>query len=65
MMSNILGSKKLYRVPEEGRVKGVCAGLAHYFDVPVRLSHVMAVSSLFSAYFIHSGGLYHVGMGIG
>lgn len=51
MMSNILGSKKLYRVPEEGRVKGVCAGLAHYFDVPVRLIRVMAVLSLFSAYF--------------
>ncbi|MCX2958282.1 MAG: PspC domain-containing protein, partial [Serratia symbiotica] len=46
-MSNILGSKKLYRVPEEGRVKGVCAGLAHYFDVPVRLIRVMAVLSLF------------------
>lgn len=27
-MSNTLGSKKLYRVPEEGMVKGVCAGLA-------------------------------------
>lgn len=51
MMSNILGSKKLYRAPEEDRVKGVCAGLAHYFDVPVRLIRVMAVLSLFSAYF--------------
>ncbi|MCU6172557.1 PspC domain-containing protein, partial [Enterobacter bugandensis] len=35
--NNVLGKKKLYRVPEEGMLKGVCAGLAHYFDIPVRL----------------------------
>ncbi|OJT45452.1 PspC domain-containing protein, partial [Serratia plymuthica] len=45
-MSNTLGSKKLYRVPEEGMVKGVCAGLAHYFDVPVRLIRVIVVLSM-------------------
>ncbi|AVJ17633.1 MULTISPECIES: envelope stress response membrane protein PspC [Serratia] len=45
-MGNLLGSKKLYRVPEEGMVKGVCAGLAHYFDVPVRLIRVMVVLSM-------------------
>ncbi len=48
---NTLGSKKLYRVPEEGMVKGVCAGLAHYFDVPVRLIRVIAVLSLFFGLF--------------
>ncbi|WP_411752568.1 envelope stress response membrane protein PspC [Serratia sp. (in: enterobacteria)] len=48
---NSLGSKKLYRVPEEGMVKGVCAGLAHYFDVPVRLIRVIAVLSLFFGLF--------------
>jgi phage shock protein C len=48
---NTLGSKKLYRVPEEGMLKGVCAGLAHYFDVPVRLIRVIAVLSLFFGLF--------------
>ncbi len=38
MMSNILGSKKLYRVPEEGKVKGVCAGLAHYIATSIARS---------------------------
>lgn len=58
MMSNILGSKKLYRAPEEGRVKGVCAGLAHYFDVPVRLIRVMAVLSLFFGLFLFTLAAY-------
>lgn len=49
-MANVLGSKKLYRVPEEGMIKGVCAGLAHYFDIPVRLVRVIMVLSLFLAY---------------
>lgn len=57
-MSNILGSKKLYRVPEEGRVKGVCAGLAHYFDVPGRLIRVMAVLSLFFGLFLFTLAAY-------
>jgi phage shock protein C len=51
-MANILGSKKLYRVPEEGMLKGVCAGLAHYFDVPVRLIRVMVVLSMFFGLFL-------------
>ncbi|MBD2780340.1 PspC domain-containing protein, partial [Xenorhabdus szentirmaii] len=33
-MSNI-HSRKLYRLPEQGMVKGVCAGLADYLNVPV------------------------------
>jgi len=46
-----LASKKLYRVPNEGMVKGVCAGLAHYFDVPVRLIRVITVLSMFFGLF--------------
>lgn len=65
-MSMTLGSKKLYRVPEEGMVKGVCAGLAHYFDVPVRLIRVMVVLSLFfGLFFLHAGGLYRAGVRVG
>ncbi|WP_032487629.1 PspC domain-containing protein, partial [Yersinia pestis] len=51
-MANVLGSKKLYRVPEEGMIKGVCAGLAHYFDIPVRLVRVIMVLSLFFGLFV-------------
>ena len=50
-MNNTLGSKKLYRVPEEGMLKGVCAGLAHDFDGPVRLIRVIVVLSMFFGLF--------------
>ncbi|MDR0219291.1 MAG: envelope stress response membrane protein PspC [Enterobacteriaceae bacterium] len=43
--------KKLYRLPEQGVVKGVCAGLAHYFGVPVALIRTMAILSLFFGLF--------------
>ena len=59
-MNNTLGSKKLYRVPEEGMVKGVCAGLAHYFDVPVRLIRVIVVLSMFFGLFFFTLIAYFV-----
>lgn len=59
-MSNPLGSKKLYRVPEEGMLKGVCAGLAHYLDVPVRLIRVIVVLSLFFGLFFFTVVAYIV-----
>ncbi|MBS0055361.1 envelope stress response membrane protein PspC [Yersinia sp. Marseille-Q3913] len=55
-----LRSKKLYRVPEEGMIKGVCAGLAHYFDIPVRLIRVMVVLSLFFGLFVFTIAAYIV-----
>jgi hypothetical protein len=30
-------NKKLWRMPQRGMVKGVCAGIAQYLDVPVKL----------------------------
>lgn len=42
---------KLYLMPEEGMFKGVCAGLAHYFDVPVKLIRLIAVLSFFFGLF--------------
>ncbi len=50
-MSTTLGSKKLWRIPQQGKVRGVCAGLAHYLDVPVRLMRVIVVLSLFFGLF--------------
>ncbi|AUQ43758.1 envelope stress response membrane protein PspC [Yersinia ruckeri] len=48
----MFSGKKLYRVPEEGMVKGVCAGLAHYLDIPVKLVRIIAVLSLFFGLFV-------------
>ena len=36
-MSGLDLSKKLWRIPQQGMVKGVCAGIAQYLDVPVKL----------------------------
>lgn len=58
--NNVLSKKKLYRVPEEGMIKGVCAGLAHYFDIPVRLIRVMVVLSLFFGLFVFTIAAYIV-----
>ncbi|WP_415751688.1 PspC domain-containing protein, partial [Hafnia paralvei] len=41
-MTMPMSGKKLYRIPERGVVKGVCAGLAEYMGVPVALVRVMA-----------------------
>ncbi|MDX7990427.1 envelope stress response membrane protein PspC [Xenorhabdus sp. Reich] len=43
--------RKLYRMPEQGMVKGVCAGLADYFNVPVPLIRTITVLSLFFGLF--------------
>ncbi|KAA9001997.1 envelope stress response membrane protein PspC [Affinibrenneria salicis] len=51
-MTTRRSDKKLYRRPEEGKLKGVCAGLAHYFDVPVTLLRVIVVLSLFFGLFL-------------
>ncbi|GAB7197311.1 hypothetical protein OS31_38550 [Dickeya oryzae] len=44
---NTRAERKLYLLPEEGMIKGVCAGLARYFDVPVKLVRFIAVLSIF------------------
>ncbi|WP_409310880.1 envelope stress response membrane protein PspC [Pectobacterium sp. B1J-3] len=50
-MKNTWSGKTLYRIPEEGMLKGVCAGLARYFDVPVKLVRVIVVLSMFFGLF--------------
>lgn len=39
-MGGINLNKKLWRIPQQGMVKGVCAGIAHYLDVPVKLVRI-------------------------
>ncbi|MEE8728932.1 MAG: envelope stress response membrane protein PspC [Rahnella inusitata] len=51
-MASRMSERKLYRVPEEGVVKGVLAGLAHYLGVPVKLLRIMAVLSIFFGLFM-------------
>ncbi len=35
--------RKLWRIPEQGKIKGVCAGIAQYFDVPVQLVRLITI----------------------
>jgi phage shock protein PspC (stress-responsive transcriptional regulator) len=39
-VGNAPHGRRLWRVPEEGRIGGVCAGIAHYFDVDVTLVRI-------------------------
>ncbi|QMI05292.1 envelope stress response membrane protein PspC [Citrobacter sp. RHB25-C09] len=40
-------NKKLWRIPQRGMVRGVCAGIAQYLDVPVKLVRILMVLSIF------------------
>lgn len=39
--------KTLYRIPKDGKIAGVCAGLADYFDMDVTLMRVLFVAGAF------------------
>jgi len=48
--------KKLYRIPSEGMIGGVCAGLAEYFDMDptvMRLIFVLLTLAGFSGVLIY------------
>lgn len=47
LMGGVNLNKKLWRIPQQGMVKGVCAGIAHYLDVPVKLVRILVVLSIF------------------
>ncbi|WP_312946925.1 envelope stress response membrane protein PspC [Superficieibacter sp.] len=52
-MAGIDLNKKLWRIPQQGMVKGVCAGLAQYLDVPVKLVRLITVLAMvFGLFFI-------------
>ncbi|MEH0833792.1 envelope stress response membrane protein PspC [Pectobacterium cacticida] len=59
-MKNTWSGKTLYRLPEEGMLKGVCAGLARYFDVPVKLVRIIVVLSMFFGLFFFTIAAYLV-----
>lgn len=39
-------NKKLWRIPQRGMVKGVCAGIAEYLEVPVKLIRIITVLAM-------------------
>lgn len=47
-----MNDKKLYLCPEEGMIKGVCAGIARYLGVPVLLIRIIAILALFLGLFL-------------
>ncbi len=42
-------TQRLYRIPEEGIIAGVCAGLGDYFDIDVTLVRVVFVVMTFAS----------------
>lgn len=59
-MTNSFSGRKLWRIPEKGMVKGVCAGIAQYFDVPVKLVRLMVILSMIFGLFIFTVIAYFV-----
>ena len=51
-MSGLDLSKKLWRIPQQGMVKGVCAGIAEYLDVPVKLVRLITVLAMIFGLFL-------------
>ena len=50
--------KKLWRIPQQGKVKGVCAGIARYLDIPVTLVRVIVVLSMLFGLFMFTLAAY-------
>ncbi|MCZ4058473.1 envelope stress response membrane protein PspC [Pantoea sp. LMR881] len=56
----MMKGRKLWRKPDDGKLMGVCAGLAEYLDIPVRLLRVIVVLSLFFGLFVFTVIAYFV-----
>ncbi|CBG88460.1 envelope stress response membrane protein PspC [Citrobacter rodentium] len=46
-MGGINLNKKLWRIPQQGMLRGVCAGIAQYLNVPTKLVRILVVLSIF------------------
>ena len=51
-MTISLPERPLRRDPQQGKIMGVCAGLAEYLNVPVTLIRVMVIISMFAGLFV-------------
>lgn len=59
-MAGLILNKKLWRIPQQGMVKGVCAGIAHYLDVPVKLVRLITVLAMIFGLFFFVVVIYIV-----
>ena len=50
--SNTYNPNRLYKDPRNGRIMGVCAGIADYFDIRPGVIRLMALIGLFMSGFI-------------
>ncbi|CAK9884983.1 MAG: Phage shock protein C [Candidatus Erwinia impunctatus] len=60
MNTDVIRTQKLYRIPSQGKVKGVCAGLAAYLGIPVTVIRVITVLLLFLGMFVFTIITYFV-----
>ena len=52
-MTGLNFSKKLWRSPQKGMIKGVCAGIADWLNVPVKLVRIATVlAAVFGLFFV-------------
>lgn len=51
MIQQPVASRRLWRDTQNGKLMGVCAGLAEYLNVPVNLIRIMVIISLFIGLF--------------
>ncbi|MBK4715862.1 MULTISPECIES: envelope stress response membrane protein PspC [Tenebrionibacter/Tenebrionicola group] len=57
-MAITFSGRKLWRIPQRGMIKGVCAGLACYLNVPVKLVRLIVVLSLIFGLFFFTIAAY-------
>lgn len=57
-MATTFSGRKLWLIPQRGMIKGVCAGLAQYFDVPVKLVRLIMILSVFFGLFFFTTVAY-------
>lgn len=57
-MNDLKPHKKLWRIPQRGMIKGVCAGIAQYFDIPVAMVRVVTVLMMICSLFLFVVTIY-------
>ena len=53
-------NKKLWRIPQRGKVGGVCAGIAQYLDIKVKVVRILAILAMCFGLFVFVVGAYIV-----
>ncbi len=53
-------NKKLWRIPQRGKLGGVCAGIAQYLDIRVKVVRILAILAMFFGLFFFVVAAYIV-----